>query len=308
MGKQKYSMSKKVHLEKIQNNKFILISILSTLIFTALFFYGKDQNKFNFKQALFLNKENNISSILSNYKKNSNQNLEFNKVSILEKEKRELEYKELKNKIIAKSYLVIDLQNKKTVISQKENERLPLASITKLMTAYTALNYCNDNLKLELDRILIASDNESADYVANNCPNYEEFIKNMNYLAKKNNLEISFVNPSGLDINHETEASNYGTASSVAKLINLVYEKNSSILSHTTKQSYDGIKNTNESVKNTPFLIGSKTGYTDMAGGNLVTIYEIGPGSRFAIVVLGSTKEDRFRDTDLLLDYYLKNK
>lgn len=299
---------KKAHLEKIQNKKFILISVIFTIIFVVLFLYTKEKTKFNFKEALFLNKENNISNIISSYKENRNKELQFNKVSILEKEKRELEYKELKSKITAKSYLIIDLQNKKTIVSQRENERLPLASITKLMTAYTALNYCNDVLKLELDKILIASDNERADHVANNCPNYEEFINNMNNLAKKNNLEMNFINPSGLDIEDETKASNYGTAASVARLINLLYIKNPDILSHTTKQSYEGIKNTNENAKNTPFLIGSKTGYTDMAGGNLVTIYEIGPGSKFAIVVLGSTKENRFIDTNLLLIYYLKSK
>lgn len=303
---------KKVHLEKIQNKKFILISVIFTIVFVVLFLYTKDKTKFNFKEALFLNKENNISNVISSYKENRNKELQFNKVSILEKEKRELEYKDLKSKIVAKSYLIIDLQNKnsqdKLIVSQRENERLPLASITKLMTAYTALNYCNDDLKLELDKILIASDNESADYVANNCPNYEEFIKNMNNLAKKNNLDMNFINPSGLDIEDETKASNYGTAASVAKLINLLYIKNPDILSHTTKQSYDGIINTNENAKNTPFLTGSKTGYTDMAGGNLVTIYEIGPGSKFAIVVLGSTKENRFIDTKILLNYYLKSK
>jgi D-alanyl-D-alanine carboxypeptidase (penicillin-binding protein 5/6) len=175
------------------------------------------------------------------------------------------------------------------------------------MTAYTALSYCNDNLKLELDKILIASDNESADYVASNCPNYQEFVDNMNYLAKKNNLDMTFINPSGLDINDETEASNYGTAVSVANLINLLYEKNPNILNHTTKNSYAGIQNTNIKVTSTPFLTGSKTGYTDMAGGNLVTIYEVGPESRFVIVVLGSTKEKRFTDTQLLLNYLLEN-
>lgn len=290
-------------LDNIKNKKLIVITIIISVIFSVSFFYVKEKTKFNFRGSLFLNKENNISGILNNYKRDKN----FENISILVKQKRELEYKNLKGKIVAKSYLILDINNKKVFISEKENQKLPLASVTKLMTAYTALTYCNDNLKLELDKILIASDNESADYVASNCPNYDEFVKNMNYLARKNSLDMTFINPSGLDINDETEASNYGTAVSVANLINLVYEKNPSILNHTTKTNYEGIKNTNEKVSSTPFLIGSKTGYTDMAGGNLVTIYEVGPSSRFAIVVLGSTKEDRFTDTDLLLDYLLEN-
>jgi D-alanyl-D-alanine carboxypeptidase len=176
------------------------------------------------------------------------------------------------------------------------------------MTAYVALNYCNDKLKHELDKVLIASDNNKAEFIANNCPNYEEFIKNMNYTARRNDLNMSFINPSGLDINDETEASNYGSAIAVAKLINLVYEKNSNILSHTTKDKYDGIENTNSNVDSIPFLIGSKTGFTDVAGGNLATIYEVGSELRFAIVVLGSTKEGRFIDTQTLFNQYLKNR
>ncbi len=298
-------------LNNIKNKKLIMLTVIISIIFSVLFFYVREKTKFNFKESLFLNEENkniNLSNLLSNYKKDKNLNI--NNISILEKKEemeKELEYKKLKSKILAKSYLVLDLENKKVLISEKENLKLPLASVTKLMTAYTALNYCNDNLKLELDKILIASDNEKADYVASSCPNYDEFIKNMNYLAKKNNLDMTFINPSGLDINEESEASNYGTASSVAKLINLVYEKNSNILSHTTKKNYEGIKNTNEKVSSTPFLVGSKTGFTDMAGGNLVTIYEIGPNSRFVVVVLGSTKEGRFVDTELLVNYFLEN-
>ncbi len=298
-------------LNNIKNKKLISLTIIVSIIFIILFLYVREKTKFNFKESLFLNEKNksiNLSNILTNYKKDKKLNI--NNISILEKKvemEKELKYKELKSKILAKSYLVLDLENKKVLISEKENLKLPLASISKLMTAYTALNYCNDNLKLELDKILMASDNEKADYVASSCPNYDEFIKNMNYLAKKNNLDMTFINPSGLDINEESEASNYGTASSVAKLINLVYEKNSNILSHTTKKTYEGIKNTNEKVSSTPFLIGSKTGFTDMAGGNLVTIYEIGPNSRFAVVVLGSTKEGRFRDTELLVNYFLEN-
>jgi D-alanyl-D-alanine carboxypeptidase len=290
-------------IESIQNKKIILITLMVSIVFGVLFLYINEKTKFSFKESLFLDKENNISNILTNYKKNKN----FENVSILEKEKRESKYRELKSKITAKSYFILDVNNKKVLISEKENEKLPLASVTKLMTAYTALSYCNDNLKLELDKILIASDNESADYVASNCPNYQEFVDNMNYLAKKNNLNMTFINPSGLDINKETEASNYGTAVSVANLINLLYEKNPNILNHTTKNSYAGIQNTNEKVTSTPFLTGSKTGYTDMAGGNLVTIYEVGPESRFVIVVLGSTKEKRFTDTELLLNYLLEN-
>ena len=42
-------------------------------------------------------------------------------------------------------------------------------------------------------------------------------------------------------------------------------------------------------------MIMGKTGLTDLAGGNLVVLFEAG-GRRYAAVVLGSTEEGRFSD------------
>ena len=134
-----------------------------------------------------------------------------------------------------------------------------------------------------------------------------DFVKKMNDSAVKNNLKLSFVNPSGLDINDEKEASNFGDAISVAKLMNMLYIVNPKMLEHTTKDNFNLIKNTNQYAENLSFLIGSKTGYTDIAGGNLVTMYEVTPGNKIAIVIMGSTKQDRFIDTFLLLKSYLNN-
>ena len=45
-----------------------------------------------------------------------------------------------------------------------------------------------------------------------------------------------------------------------------------------------------------PELIAAKTGYTELAGGNLVLAYGVGPGRQFATVILGSSFEGRFSD------------
>jgi D-alanyl-D-alanine carboxypeptidase (penicillin-binding protein 5/6) len=175
------------------------------------------------------------------------------------------------------------------------------------MTSYVALKVCRDDLKLELDKILIESDNIAADNVADNCPNFSEFVEKMNYYTKFFNLNMSFENPSGLDKKDETEATNFGDAVSVAKLINILQKENPKLLFHTANNYYKNYKNTNEYAETYPFLIGSKTGYTDMAGGNLATIFEIGPDEKIAIVVLNSTKEGRFQDVKYLLKSYLEN-
>ena len=40
----------------------------------------------------------------------------------------------------------------------------------------------------------------------------------------------------------------------------------------------------------------SKTGLTDLAGGNLSLVFDVGIGHPVAVVVLGSTKSARFTD------------
>lgn len=298
---------RKIKKDNIQKKNLLIGTLVASLIFSLCFFYFKEKFRFNFKENIFEEDyKKNTLLMFEDEKEGEKDHITKNNTNI----KIEKVFK--KEDILARSYVIYDLTNKKLIIGEKENEKVPLASITKLMTAYVALENCNDILKLELDRLLIASNNESSDYIADNCPNSTEFIKKMNEIAKKNDLNMSYINPSGLDIDEDLEkeiemtASNYGSAMSVVKLINLFYDKNPEILSHTTRSMFSGIKNTNEIVEKIPFLIGSKTGFTDMAGGNLVTIYEVTKEERFAIVVLGSTKEGRYKDTELLLNYYLK--
>lgn len=207
--------------------------------------------------------------------------------------------------IKAKTFVVYDVTSNKVIYGKDEQIVQPLASLTKIMTSYLAISECDDNAKELLDKLMIASSNEAAEDIASQCPNYDEFIDSMNILAKKNRLNMKFTNPSGLDTIDGVEASNWGDSVSVAKLMNLLYEKDSRFLSHTTMSDFDNITNTNKYVANLPFLAGSKTGFTDVAGGNLATIYNILSGGRIAIVVLGSTKEDRFTDTFNLLKAYL---
>ena len=283
-------------------NKYLFYFLLISLVIFGLFSFiiSSDPYNFNYK---------NYNKIFSEFKKKlnskSSENLNLD-ASNLELENN-LKSLNLETKVKAESFLIYDMTADKVIFGYNENTKRPLASVTKLMTAYIATLECKDNLKDKLDSLLIASDNSSADNIAENCPNYDDFVKKMNDSAVKNNLKLSFVNPSGLDINDEKEASNFGDAISVAKLMNMLYIVNPKMLEHTTKDNFNLIKNTNQYAENLSFLIGSKTGYTDIARGNLVTMYEVTPGNKIAIVIMGSTKQDRFIDTFLLLKSYLNN-
>ena len=61
------------------------------------------------------------------------------------------------------------------------------------------------------------------------------------------------------------------------------------------------VQNTNEIVERLPAVIASKTGFTDLANGNLAIVFEAGPVRPIAIVVLGSTQKDRFTDVERLV-------
>lgn len=216
--------------------------------------------------------------------------------------------------IVAPSYIIYDNTNRK-VILEKDNKPMPLASVTKLMTALIAMRYCKDNIQINdstiskqkaVEEMLVESSNEIAEAIANVCPNTEDFVASMNRVAQDMRTNMSFRNPSGLDENNETEASAFGSPRDVAELINSLYLEYPAVLESTSYSVWEGVRNTNNYASNWPFLLGSKTGYTDMAHGNLAIIFEPIPNKRVSIVVLGSTKDDRFKDVYRLMNWYLK--
>ena len=54
--------------------------------------------------------------------------------------------------------------------------------------------------------------------------------------------------------------------------------------------------NTDAEINNIPGIIGSKTGYSDLAGGNLAIVYDASINYPIIVVVLGSTYDERFTD------------
>jgi len=147
------------------------------------------------------------------------------------------------------------------------------------------------------------------------------FIEAMNQKARELNLQnMSFSNESGLDIYNETDAGAMGSAEDVARLFSYFLKEHPNLLEATTYsdlslQSLNGnfhlAKNTNEALDRIPALIGSKTGYTDISGGNLAIIIDPGINYPIAIVVMGSTFEDRFPDmlrlSQATLNYFSSN-
>lgn len=241
--------------------------------------------------------------------------------------------------IEAKSAYVWDVREEKILFAKNEEVQLPLASITKLMTAYiasemvpenTIISINEDDLEVEgenglvlgekwnikdiLDLTLITSSNDGAHALAsvvgflNQDMGVEEtekvFVKKMNEKAEEMGLvQTFFLNESGLDLNEKLGGA-YGSAKDVVVLMEGILENKPEILEATkyhrltlnSKSFIYDVENTNQDVNIIPGVIGSKTGFTDLAGGNLVVAIDVGIGHKVIIAVLGSSKEGRFID------------
>jgi len=71
----------------------------------------------------------------------------------------------------------------------------------------------------------------------------------------------------------------------------------------------DGVEhtanNTNKALGEIPGLIAGKTGFTDLADGNLAIMFDAGVGHPVAVVVLHSSKDGRFEDVKRLVQFSL---
>jgi D-alanyl-D-alanine carboxypeptidase len=145
--------------------------------------------------------------------------------------------------------------------------------------------------------------------------NPTDFVDRMNSQSQTLGLDLSFVNPTGLD--EEQTPGGRGSALSVTKLFSYIIKNKPELLSKTndrkvTETSLDNLDhtvlNTNRIIDEIPGLVASKTGSTSLAGGNLAIVANIGLNRPVAIVVLGSTEDGRFTDTKKLvaatINYY----
>lgn len=136
------------------------------------------------------------------------------------------------------------------------------------------------------------------------------FVQTMNKKSRELGLEMTYyVNATGLD-EGLTAGGAYGSALDTAKLLAYIMRTDPDILAHSrldkeTFTSESGIshnvRNTNQRVGHIPGIIASKTGFTDLAGGNLAVIFDVSMNHPVAVVVLGSTFEDRFTDVEQLV-------
>ncbi len=232
----------------------------------------------------------------------------------------------------ARSAIVYDPTSGRILFAKNKDEQLPLASLTKLMTAEVVLQQktpttsvrivqsdlnhggnwglkAGDVLSLSnlLKLGLIASSNDAMVAAAGSLG--EHYLDVMNQTARDLGLnQTYFLNPTGLD-ESATTAGAYSTVYDVARLAALFYKKHPHYFELTKQPSVSyssdagtlSFAATAAPLFTIPGLVGAKTGYTDLAGGNLVAIFDIEIGHPLVAVVLGSTQKERFADIETLV-------
>lgn len=236
----------------------------------------------------------------------------------------------------AKSVLMYDLTTNKTLFEDNSTTQMPMASLTKIMTAIISLEnkksddeyYVNgsalvgeDSMGLTSGEILtqeellyglmLPSGNDAAEVIASNYPDGRgAFIQAMNDKAKALGLKDTvFSNPSGLQgdgVQHTTASdllviTRYALDNfPIFKKIVSTYEHD--IPANANHKEFDLFNETNL-LTTYPGVKGVKTGYTPEAGMCLVTLLEY-QGHTIIGVILNS--ENRREEMRNFLDYSLQ--
>lgn len=242
--------------------------------------------------------------------------------------------KKLPPKVSARSFLIADIRTGDVYAEKNPTEVLPIASLTKLVTALVAnetIHYdrtltvnsddrrqtegtpgsilANDSFEVgELLYALLMESNNSVAYALSRYSGSDNFIRWMNDKAQAIGMqETRFDDPSGISPN------NVASANDLFKLARYIHNSQSFILNitrekekkiHAENERAYTLSNFNHFAGTKEFL-GGKTGYTSEAGETMVAMFELPiqqATATIAIIVLDS--EDRKKDIEKLLSWF----
>lgn len=233
------------------------------------------------------------------------------------------------------NYLIADLESNTVLASSPLDQMVPIASLTKLMTALVMVENVNLDKNIQIKKgtlveslvprlgernyisaynllqlILLESSNEASEVVASDFGR-DDFIALMNSRAKSlGMMNTHFADPSGLS------AENVSTVGDLLRLIKNINKNRNFIFELTANQDLDAAKinssfgellNFNKLTDEDNF-IGGKVGETLAAGQTSVSLHKIkvkGEERIIAIIILGS--KNRQGDVLQLLRYTEKH-
>lgn len=215
------------------------------------------------------------------------------------------------------------------LIGQRAGEFLPIASLTKLMTAVVFAERFPDDMNLTISETTLSLNQNAYGLVAGDALSKQEALEFM--LVASSNIVaqsaaealgerefIQWMNGKALELGMTDtlfiDASGLGdfsrsSARDMVKLLRYISAHHPEILAISRSPAVAFRKgtaravtlvNTNELAGKVAGIIGGKTGYTDAARGCLALVFEW-RGRTFYAVVLGSP--DRFADMRALIEY-----
>lgn len=245
--------------------------------------------------------------------------------------------------ITSKSALLMDYNSETIIYEKNSNEKLPIASMTKLASLSIILDYISKGIIKENDlvtvsefaasvggssafldagskykvgdlikTVVIASANDSTVALAEFVAGSEEgFVLKMNKLASSLGLKnTNFVNSTGLPADNH-----YSTASDMVKIYktvcrNEIYRKYAKIwmddFVHPSGRKTE-LVNTNRLVKTFDGIEGGKTGYTDKAKFCLTASATRGNTRLVGVVIGANDSKTRFAEMSKLFNYGFAN-
>jgi D-alanyl-D-alanine endopeptidase (penicillin-binding protein 7) len=216
---------------------------------------------------------------------------------------------------------VYNLTKQQVTIAKYHNDTMPIASITKLMTAMVSLDYDRDlDRKIKMlpggklpageharkdimTAMLVRSDNVAAESIARDYPGgRKEFIRAMNQKAQAIEMvNTRFLDPTGLSSSNESTAGSVGNMVQISSLYPFIVE--TSVRKHVLFEVNRKRKIRTISIDNTnkPLLLEfdqirvSKTGFTNSAGW-CVGMFVESQGQEYVVVILHSaSKQERYK-------------
>lgn len=216
----------------------------------------------------------------------------------------------------ASAFAMQDMESGQMYLAKHENERYPIASITKLVTASVASEIIGHGTEILAQNgehymlgdlfypLLLRSDNIVADRIAGHLPR-GEFIAHMNAYVRAHGMErTSFGDSSGLS------PRNLSTAHDLALFAKHLYDEKEYLLSMagednvviTSVEGNDRLIANQNKFADDPYFRGGKLGYTDEAMQTSLAIFNVPVGTEtrpVAVIILGS--QDWKQDTRTLL-------
>ncbi len=236
-------------------------------------------------------------------------------------------------RVTANSYLLADLDTGEIILEKRSKVVVPIASISKLLTALTAEEELNLSqlaavspaavaaygtaghlrtgekiaIKDLFYPLLLESSNDAAEVLAES-GNRTTFINKMNEKAKALGLfHTSFEDPSGLSEN------NVSTAADLFRLIKFFYSEKKELLDLTCRQNYFSgrhlWRNANQ-LSRLPGYLGGKNGFTDEARKTAIALYAVpieGSLTKKNIAVIVLQSESLTSDVKTMIEYLKKN-